>query len=99
MTQYLRTNDLYAAIITRINRNPRQVLMAYYDVHTHPRTTKNPAWNVLSNLIAATSTGTDVRLLLPAFKRNPPNRRSARYLDAAGFSRTTTQSTASPRRE
>lgn len=71
--------------MTRIDAGPSQVLLAYYDIHIHPKSPKNPAWDILQNLIDARRTGTDVRLLLPAFKYNRANRRSGCYLDAAGF--------------
>lgn len=69
----------------RINLNPRQILLAYYDVHIHPQSPKNPAYQILRDLIAAKATGTDVRFLFPPFKRNPANRRAACYLNTAGI--------------
>ena len=85
MSPYLRTDALYAEIISRIHANPSQVLLAYYDVHIHPKSIKNPAWTIFSELIGARAAGANVRLLLPAFRYNPANRRTAYYLDAAGL--------------
>ena len=85
MSRYLRTDDLYAEIMSRIDANPGQVLLAYYDIHIHPKSPKNFAWSILRALINARATGADVRLLLPAFRYNTANRRSAFYLEAAGI--------------
>lgn len=85
MSRYLRTDDLYTEIMTRIDAHPSQILLAYYDIHIHPKTAKNFAWSILRALITERATGADVRLLLPAFRYNKANRRSAFYLEAAGI--------------
>jgi len=80
MAAYLRTNELVKELLQRIEDASIEVLAAYYDIHHHPKRPENPAWQVISALIAAASRGARVRLLLPAFKYNKNNQRTAQYL-------------------
>jgi phosphatidylserine/phosphatidylglycerophosphate/cardiolipin synthase-like enzyme len=82
---YLRTDDLVTEIHARIHRTKKQIRAAYYDVHIHPKTVKNPAYSIFRAMIDAHARGVTVRLLVPCWNYNKANRRTAFYLDGAGL--------------
>lgn len=83
--QYLRTDDYVKEVQARIATTRNQIRLAFYDVHIHPKSIRNPAWSIFRALIAARERGRTVRLLLPAWNYNRANRRAAFYLAGAGL--------------